>query len=78
MNGPLVISNEMLQNLMFTHTSYIYIGITLVYLYMNVWLELDYCLSVAQLVIALHQNRRVAGPIIARGSIVAFSATIPG
>ena len=28
---------------------------------MNLWLKLDNCLSVAQLVRALHQNRRAAG-----------------
>ena len=34
--------------------------------------------SVAQLVRALHRNRRAAGSIPARGPIVAFFATAPG
>ena len=48
------------------------------YLYMNLWLELDNCLPVAQLVRALHRNRRAAGSIPARGLIVAFFATATG
>ena len=36
------------------------------------------CLSVAQLVRALHRNRRAAGSIPAGGPIVAFFATAPG
>ena len=35
---------------------------------MNLWLELDNCLSVAQLVRALHRNRRAVGSIPARGN----------
>ena len=34
--------------------------------------------SVAQLVIALHRNRRAAGSIPARGPSVAFFTTAPG
>ena len=34
--------------------------------------------SVAQLVRALHPNRRAAGSIHTRGAIVAFFATAPG
>ena len=37
------------------------------YLYMNLWLELDNCLSVAELVRTLHRNRRAAGSNPARG-----------
>ena len=58
---------------MFTHT--LYIGITLEYIYMNLWLELDNRLTVAQLVRALHRNRRAVDWIPARGPIVAFVAT---
>ena len=36
------------------------------------------CLSVAQLVGALHRNRRAAGSIPAREPIVVFFATAPG
>ena len=36
---------------------------------MNLWLALDNCLSVTQLVRALHRNRRAAGSIPARGPI---------
>ena len=35
-------------------------------IFMNLWLELDNCLSVAQLVRALHRNRRAAGSIPVR------------
>ena len=52
---------------------YPYSGITSV-LYMNLWLGLVNCLSVAQLVRALHRNRRAAGSIPARRQIVAFFA----
>jgi hypothetical protein len=47
------------------------------YLYMNLWLELDNCHSVAQMVIALDRHRRVTGLILARVPIhvAAFSAT---
>ena len=44
---------------------------------MNLWLELDNCFSVVQLVRVLHRNRRATGSIPARGPIVAFFATVP-
>ena len=43
----------------------------------NLWSELDNCLSVAQLVRALYRNRRAAGSIPPRETIVAFSAAAP-
>ena len=45
---------------------------------LDLCLELDNCLSVAQLVRALYRNRRAAGSIPARGRIVAFFATAAG
>ena len=35
-----------------------YTGITLVFIYTNLWLELDNCFSVAELVRALYRNRK--------------------
>ena len=59
--------------LIFTHTSYI----TLIYMHELVVRarQLD---SVAQLVRALHRNRRTAGSIPATGPIVAYFAAAPG
>ena len=48
------------------------ISCSVYYLWINSWLELDNCLSVAQLVRVLHLNRRAGSSILARGLIVAF------
>ena len=40
--------------------------------------QLSLCSSVAQLVKALHRNRRAASSTPARGPIVAFFATVSG
>ena len=50
------------------------LGSTL-YLYMNCWLEFENCHSVAQMVIALHRQRRVTVLIPARVPIVYFIAS---
>ena len=44
----------------------------------NLWLGLDLDNSVAQLVRALHRNRRAAGSIPVGGPTVAFFAAAPG
>jgi hypothetical protein len=41
----------------------------------NWWFELNSCLSLAQLVREMHQLRRTAGSIPARGPVVVFFAT---
>ena len=69
----LVQSSEMLKILIFTHTPYI--DFTLVFIHELVVRARQLTSVVAQLVRALHWNRRTAGSIPARGLIVAFIAT---